>query len=147
MKEEKDQTEKKEGKEADKTMSKTITIPDKLYDHIEWLTKDPAGHHKSVDEFVTYHLGAEVHMQRSDLSIDEINFEEEQKNKDTKNKAVKEAGEKTKNQLGHDVDIREIPMTILEIDLPEDVLMTLNVSIGDKLRFVEENGRVYIEKA
>jgi len=47
------------------------------------------------------------------------------------------------------IEIREICSDInFEIDIPDSVLAALNVnSEKDMVRFVEENGRVYIEKA
>jgi len=63
---------------------------------------------------------------------------------------------KKKNKAGEErtiledyIEIREICSDInFEIDIPDSVLGTLNVnSEKDMVRFVEENGRVYIEKA
>jgi len=64
--------------------------------------------------------------------------------KEEKNKA----GEK-RTILEDDIQIREICTDLnFEIDIPDSVLGTLNVNPEkDMVRFVEENGRVYLEKA
>jgi len=50
--------------------------------------------------------------------------------------------------LEDDVEIRECSIPIYEIDIPSSVLGTLSVNPErGRVRFVEENGRVYIEKA
>jgi len=63
---------------------------------------------------------------------------------------------KEKNKAGEErtiledyIEIREICTDLnFEIDIPDSVLGTLNVNPEkDMVRFVEENGRVYIEKA
>jgi len=58
------------------------------------------------------------------------------------------AGEK-RTILEDDIQIREICTDLnFEIDIPDSVLGTLNVNPEkDMVRFVEENGRVYLEKA
>ena len=50
--------------------------------------------------------------------------------------------------LEEDVKVREIyPGTSFEIDVPNSVLVTLDVCPGrDEVRFVEENNRVYLER-
>jgi len=50
--------------------------------------------------------------------------------------------------LEEDIEIREIGIPIYEIDMPGSVLAALDVNPEiDSVRFVEENGRVYLEKA
>ena len=63
-----------------------------------------------------------------------------------KKETIVEAGERT--ILEEDIKVREIyPDTSFEIDIPGSVLATLNVN-PDKgsVRFVEENGKIYLEK-
>jgi len=62
-------------------------------------------------------------------------------------KPVVEAAEE-KTILEDDVKVREIyPGTSFEVDIPSSVLVALNVHPGGgSVRFVEENGRVYLEE-
>jgi len=64
--------------------------------------------------------------------------------KEEKNKAGEE-----RTILEDYIEIREICTDLnFEIDIPDSVLAALNInSEKDMVRFVEENGRVYIEKA
>jgi len=61
----------------------------------------------------------------------------------------KTKAEEERTILEDDIEMREIyPDTSFEIDIPGSVIATLNVHPEKgKVRFVEENGRVYIEKA
>lgn len=63
-----------------------------------------------------------------------------------KKETIVEAEERT--ILEEDVKVREIyPDTSFEIDIPNSVLVTLDVCPGrDGVRFVEENDRIYLEK-
>jgi len=63
-------------------------------------------------------------------------------------KKKNKAGEK-RTILEDYIEIREICTDLnFEIDIPDSVLAALNVNPEkDMVRFVEENGRVYIEKA
>ena len=64
--------------------------------------------------------------------------------REEKNKAGEE-----RTILEEDIEIREICTDLnFEIDIPESVLAALNVHPEKgRVRFVEENGRVYLEKA
>jgi len=73
----------------------------------------------------------------------EVKMKEEKPTIEEKNKA----GEK-RTILEDCIEIREICTDLnFEIDIPDSVLAALNVnSEKDMVRFVEENGKVYIEK-
>ena len=62
-----------------------------------------------------------------------------------KEEAVKGIIEKV--VLGVESEVRSFDLPVYEIDLPKKVLHELSVFEGDKIKFVAENGRVYIEKA
>jgi len=60
-----------------------------------------------------------------------------------------EAGEESRVRLSGPCEINEFPITTYEIEIPQIVLNELGILFykEEKIQFIKENGRIYVEKA
>jgi len=105
---------------------------------------------KKVGEEKTINIG-EVKEADDTLYIDDIPFNTTPKGKKlldellTKHNVLSHIN-KGKEKYLCTVEVREQCIPHYEINLPYQILNTMRLEEGDTIRFIEENGRIYLEK-